>query len=293
MFILQILLNSLVIGTQVLLLSICLYLIYSVSKIYHLALGAIAIGVAYSVYLSITNGWPWLAVVFSGATAAMAFGFLSFFLLESSAKKQEGMFGLLISFAFGLAIESVMAIIFGTDGKFLFDDVLPVVSFGGLEITVPGIITIITGVFLAIVFSIIVHKTPWGRDLRGVAENSALISSLMINAQKMRLYAFLVASFLAGFIGTMKVLNSALTPQGGFNLIVLAFIALLVGGVNSIRGLIISSYVIVLIPELIISMSNGAWKITTSWQMFIVFIIAAVLLIWRPNGLLSKEGRLV
>ena len=181
---------------------------------------------------------------------------------------------------------------YGSGGKFIIKDVLPVISFGKLYITMPGAITIIVGLVLALLTLIVVLKTPWGRTLRGVAENPAISSSLMSNPSKIRFYTFILATILAGFIGIMTGLNSSITPQLGFHLTIMAFVALLIGGQNNLKGTIIASYIVTLIPELIIGLSKTQWHITASWKMFFVFILATILLIWKPQGLLTKKQRL-
>jgi branched-chain amino acid transport system permease protein len=292
MFFLQILLNSLVIGTQVMLLSVSLYLIYSVAKIFHLALGAIGVVLSYVLYFALRNNLSIFFSVILVLFSALILGWLSCVLLESMAKKKEELFGLLTSFALGIILESLMAIFFGTDGKFLLTTVLPVVSFGGLHITIPGLITIIMGVILSVIFLILTNKTPWGRSLRSIAENAELSSSLTSNPARIRFYVFLIASLLAGFVGIMTTLNTALTPQSGFNLIILAFVSLLVGGVVDLQGTILASYIIVLTPELIVGLSNSSWSVSASWKMVIVFMLALILLVWRPNGFLGRKQRL-
>ena len=154
--------------------------------------------------------------------------------------------------------------------------------------TLPGLVTIIVGAVLALAFAVIIIKTPWGRTLRSISENSSLSASLMINASRVRLWIFIIAGLIAGFIGVLLTLNTALTPQAGFHFIILAFIALLIGGVSNIKGTIIGSYIVTLIPELLIGLSGDSWNLTASWNMFIVFVLAAVLLIWRPQGLLNS-----
>jgi len=80
-------------------------------------------------------------------------------------------------------------------------------------------------------------------------------------------------------------------PGAGFNIVVLAFIALLVGGVHSLKGTIVAAYLVVLIPELVVGLSSGSYSVSLSWKMVIVFIVAAILLTWKPNGLLERRER--
>lgn len=291
MFFSQVLINSIVIGTQVLLLAVPLYLIYSVSKVYHLGLGATAAAVAYALYFGVSLNWPLGISIFFAVLIAVIVGMLAYLLLVPFIKKRETTFGLLISFAFGLAIESLLAIMFGTGGRFIMPEVLPMFYLGKLYITVPGIFTIVVGVVLALIILIVVLYTPYGRALRAIAENSIFSSSLAINASKICFAAFIIASVLAGFIGIMTGLNTALTPQIGFNLIIMAFVALLIGG-NNLKATIIATYLITLIPELIISLSKASWHLSANWKMFLVFIIAVILLLIRPQGLLSGKRRI-
>ncbi|MHB8903968.1 MAG: branched-chain amino acid ABC transporter permease [Patescibacteria group bacterium] len=287
----QILLNSLVLGTQVLLLAVPLYLVYSVSRVYHLALGASGIFTAYALYFAISSAWPLgLAIIFS-VLVAIILSFLSYRLLNSAIRKKETMPALLISLALGIILESLISIIFGTDAKSLVGGVLPIISLGGLHITVPGIITLSAGVFLALLFLVLMNKTPWGRKLASVAENDNLAASLGIEASAVRLGTFIVAGLLAGFVGIMITLNTALVPTAGFPLVIMAFIVLLIGGLSSLRGLIISAYVLTLIPEFMISLSGASWSLGASWKMLIVFILAALVLICRPNGLFINQTR--
>lgn len=291
MFFWQLLLNSLVIGTQVVLLAVPLYLVYSVSRIYHLGLGAIAASLAYSIYFGIVRGWPLGYSIILAIAVAVIISYLSYYLLEPFAKKNNSFYGLLTSFALGLALEALLSIIFGTDGKFLLNKVLPIYSWGDLYLTQAGFLTIIVGAVLAVVTVILIQMTPWGRILRSSAENINIATSLKINVSKLRLIVIFIASLIAGFIGTMTSLNTVLTPQVGFNMVIMAFAALLVGGVNNLKGTIIAGYILVLVPELLIGLSKSSYDLSANWKMVLVFLITTILLIWRPNGLLTKAQR--
>lgn len=287
----QILLNSLVLGTQVLLLAVPLYLVYSVSKIYHLALGAIGVSAAYGLYYGLSHNTAWWLAIIISIVVAVALSLLSYILLEASARKNEKLFGLLISLALAVALESLIAIMFGTDAKSIINGVLPTISFGDLYLTTPGIITIVVGVILAIIFTLLVKKTPWGRDLRGVAENSSLASSISINSSAVRLGVYCIGGLLAGFIAVMTTMNTALTPAAGFHIVILAFVAMLIGGLSDIKGLIIGSYIVTLIPEIIIGFSSGSLSLSSNWKLAIVFVLATIILIWRPEGLFINKSR--
>jgi len=149
MLIVQIFINSLVIGTQVLLLAAGLYLIQAVTKTYHIALGAIATAGAYTYYALYEAGLSgWLCLV-AGLAGAGLICWLSFFLLRKYINASQDLLALLSSLTLGVAMEALMGIIFGPEGRFLVKGVLPVYEWAGLHITQVGLWTIILGVVTA------------------------------------------------------------------------------------------------------------------------------------------------
>ncbi|RJQ28593.1 branched-chain amino acid ABC transporter permease [Candidatus Parcubacteria bacterium] len=268
--------------------AVALYLVSAASRIVHLATGAIGAAAAYALYWSITLGWPiWAAIIFA-LCVATALGLLSAQLLEPFAVRQEPLLGLLVSFALGIVIESLLAIFFGTDGKSLGKGILPVVRFGDVGIDLPGIITICTG-FLAAVFAwLAVHLTGAGRLLRSVAENSALSTSLGVNNKLIRRVAYITAALVAATVIGLAGWHAALVPHMGFQLVVAAFIALLMGGASDLRGTVVASYIIAVIPGLIIGYASG---FSENWRLVFVFLIAAVVLALRPHGIFSRKMR--
>jgi branched-chain amino acid transport system permease protein len=291
MYLLQLIANSLVLGTQIALVAAALYLVHSVGKITHFALGAIGAAVAYAAYYVVSQGGGPVLAFCAAALVASGLGLAAFLLLERFTARQEPLLGLLVTLGMASVIEAVISIIFGTDGKSFSSTILPVIYVGGIQITFAGAVTIIVGVLLALIVGVITLYTPSGRVLRGAAENSPSILALGINQKKARLVVYIVAALLSGFAVTMNGLHTALVPPMGFNLIVMAFIALLVGGSQDLRGIVIASYVISVIPEIIIGFSQGSYNLSPSWRLAIMFLIAFGALFFRPEGLFAFQKR--
>jgi branched-chain amino acid transport system permease protein len=290
-FFIQILANSLVTGTQVLLFAVSLYLIRAVSKTEHVALGAIATFIAYMFYVMFLATGSFIASSVFALLWAVIFGYTSFALLEKFYKNNDVLLGLLASLSFGIFLESLIGIIFETDAKNIIDGVLPVIDFGLFRMTTPGVITVGFGILLTLIVSFVVLKTPYGRVLRSINENNALVSSLGVNSAFVRSFVYCLGCILTGFVGVMIGLNSALTPFMGFQLVITGFIALFVGGVNDIRGVVVATFLLSLIPEFLINYSPRSLDFSASHKMFFVFLIALILVMYRPNGLFSKNIR--
>lgn len=285
----QLLIYSLVTGTQVLLLALALHLLYQVTRVYNLALGAVGAAISYILYLLlVTGGISTAAAVVIALTAAIVFGFILFLLVEPFTKRSDYLSGLLVTLALAVLIEAVLAIAFGTGGRNFTHGILSVYQFGSSQIPISGLVTLGLGIIFAAGGWFFSRQTPGGRILRAIAEHPFAASSLGINDKKTRLLAYIFAAVVAGCIIALLGWNAALTPGMGFSLIVMAFVAFLVGGVSDIRGTIVASYLVAAIPELIVGFSPG---LSLNWKMVLVFLIAALFLTARPQGIFATKIR--
>lgn len=163
MYLASLLLQSLVLGTQIAMVALALYLVWAASRISHLAIGAIGAASAYGLYWGINLEWPLWVSILCALGIAVLLGLLCARILEPFALRQEPLLGLLVSFGLGLIIESLIAILFGTDGKSLQQGVLSVVYAGNVFLDIPGVITICFGGGLALLAWILLHFTTSGR----------------------------------------------------------------------------------------------------------------------------------
>jgi len=133
-----------------------------------------------------------------------------------------------------------------------------------------------------------VHFTNAGRLLRSVAENPSLTTALGVNNRMVRYITYSLSALVAAIVLSLTGWHTALTPLMGFNLVVAAFIALLMGGVNDLRGTVVASYLIALVPSFFIAYVAG---LSENWRLAIIFCVAAIVLALRPQGLFAKKLR--
>jgi len=291
MFVLQILITSLVTGTQVLLLAAGLYLIYTVTRTIHIALGASTMAGAYAYYLAFTLGWPWYGCLFAGILFSALLGAVCYLLLRNYIHKSQVLLALLVSIAFGVAIEAALAMGFGPEGRYLMDGILPTFDFWGVHITQVGVFTLFVGLIAGIAAYIVLHMLPQGRVVRAIAQHPQCASLLGIKERKVQFISYVVAGVVAGIVGILTGLNSAITPYAGLQPIAMAFMALLVGGLTDFRGVVVAAYLLVLIPEFLVSGSFGDITFSASWKLVFVFVIALIILAFKPNGVFSSVTR--
>jgi len=288
MFFLQILLNSMVHGTQVFLLSLCLFLIYQVGKMFHVAVGAIGMTSAYMFYAGANQGSILLGITYALITAIIL-GILSDLLLKGLIEKDQNLLALMVSFSIGIILESSISIIFSTSAKRLSTG--PLINFKffhGLHISLPGILILGFGTLVFLILFLAFKYTPIGRNMRSVAENKYVVLANGVNPTYLRLGTFILASILVSVITILSGYQNSLSPLMGFPLVVSAFVVLLVGGLSDIRGLVVATFILIIVPQIFLAYSSG---LSSSWERVILFGLAAICLLWKPNGLFSNLTR--
>jgi len=287
----QVLIYALILATQVLFIALALHAVRLVSRVINLALGGIATAGAYTFYFAFTQqGW---SVVWSAIFTILVLsvlGALNYYINERPTRKNQHLLALLASFGLGLGLEAIIALIFGTASKSFSVGIASSFNFGEYQVPFSGVAIIIGGLIIAISAILAYQFTPIGRTLRAISENNFSAMSLGINQSRFRITAYILAALVAGSIGALSGLYTAITPTMGFNLLVLGFIALLVGGVNDLKGTILAAYFVVVIPQLVVGLVPS---VSANWQMLIVFVIASILLVLRPAGLFSPKQRLI
>jgi branched-chain amino acid transport system permease protein len=129
----------------------------------------------------------------------------------------------------------------------------------------------------------ILERTRLGAHLRAATENPALVRAFGINVPRMitLTYAFGVA--LAAFAGVMAAPIYNVSPQMGSNLIIVVFAVVVIGGMGSILGAIITGFGLGVI--------EGLTKVFfPEASNTVVFVIMAIVLLVRPAGLLGRRG---
>lgn len=289
LYLFQIGLNSLVEAMQVILLAAGFLLTYNVSKLINLGMGAAFTLGAYSYYVGLHNGGKIEAfLLFIGSLFILSV--INVKLLEPFIKKNLDLMGLLASVALWFFVQEAHVLFFGSQGRSIFEGVLPTLEFNGLRITWTALLTIAVSLCAALLTGLILLKTPYGRTMRAVKQHGPASSQLGINEKRIRFMAFFAALLLGGLVGVFTGMNEAMTPMSSHTLIIPSFLAFFVGG-KDIRGIIIAALILVFLPSFIISTSFAGASISEAWKPVLVFALATIILFLRPNGLLTIQNR--
>ena len=140
----------------------------------------------------------------------------------------------------------------------------------------------ILGPITALALWLFFHKTSWGKMIRAAAMDREMASAIGINVPLLFTTVFFLGTFLAGMAGVLAAPLRAIGPAMGDNIIIAAFIVVVVGGLGNFTGAFIGAIILGLMDALGI-------QFVPQIQMALPYLILALVLLVRPKGLFGSE----
>jgi branched-chain amino acid transport system permease protein len=280
---LQLLINGIVGGSLYALLGISFTAIFAPTKVFHFMHASVYVFAGYFLY-QFAMGWGWpLSVSILGAVLLSGMmGVLAERVIYSPLRRKGAgtMEMLLSSFGGYIVLQNVILLIWKSDPRTVrIPEVLkngtPV---GLLTFTPLDMITVIaSGVALAGV-AIFMRSTKVGKAMRAV-ENDPLGATIAgIPTAWVRLVSFFLGSILVAVAAAFIVMDKGLEPTIGVNAVLVATVAMIVGGVGSYRGAAIAGLMIGVAENL------GIWQISSEWKSTFCFSVLVLFILFRPRG---------
>jgi len=285
----QLLANGFVSGCVYALVALGFAFIYNTTRIFHLAHGAVYTAAAYFFYLfSITFKWPLLASLVTGVLLTAILGFIiNFLVYEPLARRKASLLIFLLS-SIGVytVIINIIAMFFGNETKILRPGIEKTYQLGSVILTKIQMAEIFSFLILIPIAFILLQKTSWGKQIRAVRDNPQLAIVMGINTQWIRYSVFVFGSILAGVGAILIAMDVGMDPHVGMPMLLMAAVAVIIGGVGTFGGAVLGAFLIALLQSLVI------WQISARWVDAITFLILIIFLIFKPEGLLGQRKRL-
>lgn len=266
-------------------LSLGLALIFGLLNIINFAHGAVYTAGAFVAWLLLeylgVNYWG--ALVFAPGIIALI-GIVLERLMVSRIYRQDHLYGLLLTYGMALIIEGGLRQAYGVSG---IPYNLPAELKGGinlgfmfLPIYRGWVVVVSLLVCLAVWF--VVERTKLGSILRAATENPTLTKSFGINVPRMITLIYGLGVGLAAFAGVLAAPIYQVNPLMGSNLIIVVFAVVVIGGMGSIMGAIVSGFALGIV--------EGLTKVYyPPASNLVIFIFMAVVLLLRPAGLFGRK----
>ncbi|MBU4360487.1 branched-chain amino acid ABC transporter permease [Candidatus Parcubacteria bacterium] len=281
----QLLINGLIAGAIYALVASGFALIYSTCKFVHFAHGstvAVAAYILYSLFSKLELNF-WLAIILTVIFAGI-FGWLINKIVYQQLRKRKASNVILLIASVGLLIliESLLLLIFGADVKTIgFIKIAKGLEIFGAIITPLQIVIIIISVLLLVLLFFFMKKTRLGKAMRAVADNKEVAEIVGISSKKIYTCSFVIGSAIAGVAGVLVGLEQNLEPMMGTNLMIKGFTGAIIGGVTSVPGAVLGSFLLGIVENF------GIWFLPSGYKDAIAFVILFIFLIFRPQGILG------
>lgn len=271
-----------------LLVSISYSIIYGATKFFHLAHAAVITIAAYVVCLLLIYRFP-LVIPFAvivGILAATIIGFFCELLIYRPMRNNNlpSLSYLIASIGLYIVLQNAVSLCCGDDTKTIKTaEITAGHQIYDAYITTVQIIAICVSFALFTAVNLFLHFTAIGKSIRAVSSNPELCNIYGISSNKIILIAFYFGSALAAVAGILAAMDTHMTPTFGFNLLLYGVVAMIIGGVGSIRGLLAGSLLVATAQHL------TAFYLDTKWMDAVTYIILILFLIWKPLGFSGKR----
>jgi branched-chain amino acid transport system permease protein len=224
----------------------------------------------------------WSALVIAPIVVGLAGIVLERTLLQR-LYRLDPLYNLLLTFGLALIIEGLFRIRFGSSGQ---PYEIPVVLRGGTNI---GFMILPTYRAWAMILSVAVCLATWyvtertklGSYLRAATENPGLVQAFGINVPRMITVTYGLGVALAAFAGVLAAPIYRVSPAMGSDIIIVVFAVVVIGGMGSIMGSIVTGFALGLV--------EGLTKVVyPAASSTVVFALMALVLLVRPAGLFGK-----
>jgi branched-chain amino acid transport system permease protein len=281
----QYLLNGISQGCLYVLLASGLTILLGIMNVPNFAQGHLYMVAAYlGFYMVMSYGMNyWIALVL--ATFALGIiGLLVYFLVFYPVRKAPEVNLFVAAMALLMILEGGALFVFGTETKwFLIPWSRSVFSVGNLSLQVQRLIVIAGTTVVMLALWIFIKRTSLGAALEATAQHreGALLCGIKVSV--VSALAFVIGTALAGMAGVLIGPAVLLEATMGAAPLLVAFSAIIFGGLGSIPGAVVGSLV------LGVAESLASGYISAKYSLAFVFTIMIVMLLFRPKGLFGKE----
>jgi branched-chain amino acid transport system permease protein len=278
------LLLGLINGAFYAMLSLGLAIIFGLLNIVNMAHGAQFMMGAFAAWMLLAWGGIgyWWALLLAPLIVAIT-GVIMEKLFISKLYKLDHLYGLLLTFGLALIIEGVFRNEFGSSG--LPYRIPPELSgawdLGFMFLPIYRAWVVIAALILCLATWLLIEKTRLGAYLRAATENAALVQAFGVNVPRMVTLTYGAGVALAAVGGVLAAPIYSVNPQMGSNLIIVVFAVVVIGGMGSILGSVITGFALGIVEGL----TKVFWPEASAT---VVFVIMVIVLIARPAGLFGR-----
>jgi branched-chain amino acid transport system permease protein len=284
----QHLLDAVSIGSTYSLLALGLTLVFGVMGLVNFAYGTLIVCCGYTI--SLLAGWnvnliPSIVVVIGVATAlSMLMGVVAFRPFVSAPPLTL----LLTSFGVALILQALVRMIFGEGPRRV-----PTPSVlgdgwdvGSVRISAIQVLSVATGIVVVVLLYALLHHTTLGLQMRAYAEDREVARQMGVRTDRVLASAFAISGVIAGIVAMVWLAKiGTVQPSADLTPAIKAFIAIVIGGLGSVRGAVIGGLVLGLFESFLVAYLPSS---LLPYGEALAFLLVVAILLLRPQGIAGR-----
>lgn len=283
----QVFVNAIVLSLIYVLMALGLTLVFSIMSMINFAHGEIYMLGAFAVYYVFDQwhlSYVW-ALIASMVVSAIAGLFLERFIFRPLRGKPGFILAsCLASLGVGFMVASAAQLIFGEKDKDVATVISGVLKLGTVVFSYEKLLVVVIGIMLTIALILVIRYSKLGHALQAIAQERDAAVLMGININRLNAIGFALASALAGAAGGLIAPLFFISPYIGDDVVLKAFIIVILGGLGSLPGAVIAGFILGFVDSFGLTLIGYSANI-------IGFAIVIIFLIFRHRGLLGREFR--
>ncbi len=297
-------LNGLQFGLLLFLLAAGLTLVFGIMDLVNLAHGSLYMLGAY--FAATFTAWTGSFVL--GAALAVIATLIVGMAVEVTVMRRlygrDHLDHVLATFGLILFFNEAVRLIWGAEGMSLPLPswlVLPVQILPGISYSAYRFAMIVVTLIVAAFLYVLVMRTRIGMLIRAGASNREMVGALGVNIKLLFTLVFGLGAALAGLAGLMQAPILTVQIGMGENILILAFVITVIGGIGSVRGAMVAALLVGFIdtlgrsylPDLmrVVLTTNAAATAAPALSSMLIYLLMAIVLVVKPEGLFSSGGK--
>ena len=284
----QIVVDALSLGGLYALTALGIGLIFSVMRLANFAHAELVTCAAYALFA--LSGHPFVMAFASSVVLAMVLAMLTERMAFRPLRAADPTTMMIASFTVSMLIQKLLIFALGSRPKSL--DPMPAlsaaVSIGPVQISLLKLVTIAICAVLLLALTLFLKRTRFGLQMRAAAENFTMARLTGVKANAVIVVAFAMSGVLAAIVALLFAAQSGFVhPRLGVPLMIIAFVATVIGGMGSLPGAVIGGLLVGIVTTLLQAFLPPDLREFREAFLFALVILA---LLFKPNGLFPARG---
>ncbi len=282
-FLLEAVVNGILLGGLLALLSLGLNLIFGVIDVVWICYAEVIMIGMYAVYLlHVQLGWPLLLAMPAGVAVVAAFGAALHQFVIRPVLSAEPINQLLVTGGVLFFLQAAATLAFGIEFKNLGVK-LPPIALGEMSFSLPRIIAFVVALAGVAATYLFLTRSYVGTAIRAISQDRQIMPLMGVDPNRIFVVTSAIGGALAGLGACLLVLQYDIHPAIGLSFGPITFLICVLGGLGNMLGGLVAAFIFAQF------ISVGGFFFHIEWGYVIAFVFFIAVMFWRPQGILGRR----